>query len=371
MLSGRWPAVHSEELKRGITIKLGYADTTIYKCDKCGGFCSAETCPKCFVAAVPQRTVSFVDAPGHETLMATVLAGAALMDGVLLVIAANERCPQPQTREHLAVLDIVGIRNIVIVQNKIDLVSREAAIENHKQICNFIKGTVADGAPIIPVSAQQRIGSAALLAAIQEQLPTPKREPGRPPRMLVVRSFDVNKPGTAIQNLRGGVLGGALIHGRLRIGDELEIKPGLRTKGMWAPLRTRVISLHKAGKPLPEAGPGGLLGVLTGLDPALTKADALAGSLAGAELPPTRDTLSLEISLLERLLDKKIEPVKPREVLMVNVGTARTIGTVRTIKRGIADLELKLPVCCEAGAKAVLSRRIADRWRIIGIGIVK
>lgn len=175
-ITGKWPAVHSEELKRGITIKLGYADATIYKCPKCNGLLSTEKCP-CGEPAEPQRTVSFVDAPGHETLMATVLAGASLMDGVLLVIAANEQCPQPQTAEHLMVLDTVGIKNIIIVQNKIDLVSEEAAKENYKQIRKFVGGSVAEAAPIIPVSAQQRVGLDSLLAAIQENIPTPVRDP--------------------------------------------------------------------------------------------------------------------------------------------------------------------------------------------------
>ena len=78
----------------------------------------------------PVRKVSFVDAPGHETLMATMLSGAAIMDGAILIIAANEKCPQPQTEEHLMALNIMGIKNIVIVQNKIDLVSEEQALKN-------------------------------------------------------------------------------------------------------------------------------------------------------------------------------------------------------------------------------------------------
>ena len=100
-----------------------------------------------------QRTVSFVDAPGHETLMAVMISGASIMDGALLLIAANEHCPQPQTREHLAALQIAGIENIVIVQNKVDLVTRERAIESHNEISEFIAGTIAENAPIIPVSA--------------------------------------------------------------------------------------------------------------------------------------------------------------------------------------------------------------------------
>lgn len=369
-ITGKWPAVHSEELKRGITIKLGYADATIYKCTRCEQLLGTEKCGACGGPAEPQRTVSFVDAPGHETLMATVLAGAALMDGVLLVIAANERCPQPQTAEHLMVLDTIGVKNIIIIQNKLDLVSKEQAMESYRQIREFVKGSVAESAPIIPVSAQQRVGVELLLAAIQKSIPTPARDPRAAACMHVVRSFDVNRPGTPIAELKGGVLGGALVQGKLRVGDEITMAPGIQVKGRWQPLTSRVVGLQKAGRDLDEAGPGGLLGVLTGLDPALTKADSMAGSMTGTELPPTRSALTLEVNIFERALDTKIEPVKPGEMLMLNVGTSRTIGNVRAIKRGVAELELKLPVVCAAGERAVLSRRIADRWRLIGVGKV-
>lgn len=371
-ITGKWPALHSEELKRGITIKLGYADATIYKCPKCGKLLSTDKCLACGGPAEPERTVSFVDAPGHETLMATVLAGASLMDGVLLVIAANEKCPQPQTAEHLMVLDTVGIKNVIIVQNKIDLVTKEQAIENYKQIKEFVKGSVAEHAPVIPMSAQQGVGITSLLSMIQERIPTPTRDTAKVPRMYVVRSFDVNKPGADIKKLKGGVLGGALIQGTLKVGESIAIAPGLQVKDKWQQLKTKIIGLQKAGKDVNEAGPGGLLGVLTSLDPALSKADTLAGSVAGTDLPMTRSMLSLEIRMLSRTIDTmKIDPLKPGEMLMINVGTGRTVGTIKTIKKGITEIELKLPVVCDAGARAVLSRRVADRWRLIGVGTVR
>ncbi|MCK5261591.1 MAG: GTP-binding protein, partial [Thermoplasmatales archaeon] len=127
-LTGKWTDEHSEELKRGISIRLGYADAAFYKCPNCDEpqcYTTNKTCPHCNSPCELLRVVSFVDAPGHETLMATMLSGAAIMDGAVLVIAANEQCPQPQTREHLTALEIAGTKNIVIVQNKIDLVSEK------------------------------------------------------------------------------------------------------------------------------------------------------------------------------------------------------------------------------------------------------
>lgn len=370
-ITGKWPALHSEELKRGITIKLGYADATIRRCKKCDILCSTERCPKCMEPCEPLRTISFVDAPGHETLMATVLAGASLMDGVLFIIAANEKCPQPQTKEHLMVLDIVGIKNIIIVQTKIDLISKEQAEENYRQIKEFVKGTVAENAPVIPVASQSKINIDILLKTIQESILTPKREENKPPKMLVVRSFDVNKPGTEPKKLLGGVLGGSIIQGKLKIGDEIEIRPGFQKGDKWETIKTTVLGLQKAGYNLDEAGPGGLLGVMTKLDMFLTKADSLSGNVLGKELPETKYNLSLKPSLFERAVGMdKIDPIKIGEPLMLNIGTSKTVGVVNSIKKEVA-VALKIPVCCSKGDKAVISRRIQDRWRLIGWAEIK
>ena len=128
LLTGVKTDYFSEEIKRGISIKLGYADTPIYRCPE--GFPTRYSVnpADCGKGGVVERVVSFVDSPGHESLMATMLSGAAIMDGAIMVIAANEKCPKPQTREHLTALNFLGIRNIVIVQNKIDLVTEERFI---------------------------------------------------------------------------------------------------------------------------------------------------------------------------------------------------------------------------------------------------
>ncbi len=216
-LTGVWASRHSEELKRGITIKLGYADMPIYKCPKCEppkNYTIKPYCENCNSEAEFVRAISFVDAPGHEALMATMLSGAAIMDGAILVIAADEPCPQPQTREHLAAAEISGIKNLIIVQNKIDIVDEKRALESYKEIKNFVKGTVAEKAPIIPISAQRGINIDVLLNAIETVIPTPKRDETKPPLMYIVRSFDVNKPGTTIDELEGGIVGGTIAQGK-------------------------------------------------------------------------------------------------------------------------------------------------------------
>jgi len=383
-LSGVWTDRHSEELKRGISIRLGYADATFRKCPECEGFKAfmvSETCPVHNVETEILRTVSFVDSPGHETLMATMLSGAAIMDGALLVIAANEECPQPQTKEHLMALNIVGIENIVVVQNKIDIVPVERVKEHYSEIQDFIKGTVAEGAPIIPISAQQRVNIDVLINAIQDYIPTPERDLSREPLMLVARSFDVNKPGTKPADLKGGVLGGSLSQGRLQVGEEIEIKPGIKVdsegKTFYQPLVTEITGIMASGKMVEEATPGGLIGVGTKLDPYLTKSDSLVGNVVGrpGKLPETLENFTMEVQLLERVVgmreEVEVESIRSNEALMLTIGTATTLGVVTSARDDIADVKLKRPVCVEKGSRVAISRRIGARWRLIGAGIIK
>ncbi|MCW8965117.1 MAG: translation initiation factor IF-2 subunit gamma, partial [Candidatus Pacearchaeota archaeon] len=217
-LTGKFTDTHSEELKRGITIKLGYAEIVI--CNDNGKFNTEK--------GKALRYVSFIDAPGHEMLMATMLSGAATMDAAVLVVAANEGI-KPQTKEHFMALQAKKIKNIIIVQNKIDLVTKEQALENYKKIKEFVKGSVAENAPIIPISAQQGVNIDKLLEELCK-IEIPKKDVDAEPIFLVARSFDINKPGTEIKNLNGGVLGGILKRGKLKIGDTIEIKPGVLIK---------------------------------------------------------------------------------------------------------------------------------------------
>jgi translation initiation factor 2 subunit 3 len=381
-LTGIWASRHSEELKRGITIKLGYADAVVYKCPKCESphnYSTHETCPRCGSKGEFVRALSFVDAPGHEALMATMLSGAAVMDGVILVIAADEPCPQPQTREHLAAIQIVGIDKIVIAQNKIDLVDKTHALKSYNEIKTFTKGTVAEKAPVIPISAQNQVNIDLLLYTLEKKIPTPMRDPAKPPRLHVVRSFDVNKPGTTVENLFGGVIGGTIFQGTFKVGDELEIRPGITRAqaGSYEPLYTEVVSLHAGGRQVKEAYCGGLVGVGTLLDPSLTKADGLIGNIVGKPetLPPTRVEMSLEFHLFERALGTKelleVKGINIGEVLLLDVGTAPTVGKVVSIKKNTADLQLTRPICAEDGARVAVSRKLTGRWRLIGFGIIK
>ncbi|MGZ7159133.1 MAG: translation initiation factor IF-2 subunit gamma [Methanobacterium sp.] len=383
-LSGIWTDTHSEETKRGISIRLGYADITFRQCSQCPApqcFTTALICEHCGSETETLRRVSFVDSPGHETLMATMLSGAAIMDGAVLVIAANEPCPQPQTKEHLMALDVIGVTDVIVVQNKIDIVSKERAVESYNEIKEFVRGTCAEDAPIIPISAQQGANVDILIEIIQEMIETPQRLLDKPARMYVARSFDINKPGCKPQNIAGGVIGGSLIQGKLKIGDEIEIKPGIQIKDKgkmkWMSLYSEIVGLNTASEHVDEVNPGGLIGVGTKLDPSLTKADSLSGSVAGepGTLPPILHKFTMETHLLERVVgtkeEKKVDPIKSSEPLMINIGTATTIGVVTSARKKTSDVTLKLPVCAESGQRVALSRRVGARWRLIGYGIIK
>ncbi|MEM4041277.1 MAG: translation initiation factor IF-2 subunit gamma [Saccharolobus sp.] len=385
-ITGVWTSKHSEELKRGMTIKLGYAETSIGLCESCkkpDGYVTEPSCRSCNSDEEPKflRRVSFIDAPGHEVLMATMLSGAALMDGAILVVAANEPFPQPQTREHFAALEIIGVKNLIIVQNKTDVVSKEEALSQYDKIKEFVKGTWAENAPIIPVSALHKINIDALLEAIENYIKTPDRDLSQQPIMLVIRSFDINKPGTLFDSLKGGVIGGSIVQGVFKIDQEIKILPGIRTekqgKVSYQPIFTKISSIRFGDEEFSEAKPGGLVAIGTYLDPSLTKADSLLGSvvtLADAKVPVLWN-IRIKHHLLERVVGAKemlkVDPIRAKETLMLSIGSSTTLGVVTSVKSDELEIELKKPVAIwSKEVRCVLSRQIGGRWRIIGWGLV-
>ena len=379
-ITGIWTSAHSEELRRGITIKVGYADAAFYKCQDCPPpvcYSTQPTCANCGGKSELIRVVSFVDSPGHESLMANMLSGAALMDGSILVVAANEKVPQPQTREHLLALQVLGIQQIVIVQNKVDLTEYEKARDNYEEIKNFVKGSIAEQAPVIPVSAQHKLNIDALIEAIENSIKTPLRTNNAPAIMHVLRSFDINKPGIPIKQVKGGAIGGGLVQGEFQIGDEIEIRPGFleEKKSKYEPINSTIATLGTGAGMVERVRPGGLVAIGTKLDPTFIKSDSLIGSVVGKPntLPKDVEDITVEVHLFDTAVGTqdmvKVEPVKVKESLRLNIGTAATVGTVTNSKDSKIEIKLKKPVCLIPKSRVAISRRIADRWRLIGAGM--
>lgn len=397
-LSGIHTVRFKQEKERNITIKLGYANAKIYKCDN-----EAVKRPDCYTSfgsktpdVLPhpeggnwrlQRHVSFVDCPGHDILMATMLNGAAVMDAAMLLIAGNEACPQPQTSEHLAAVEIMRLKHIIILQNKVELIKEAQAQAQYDEIKKFVAGTAADSSPIIPISAVLKYNVDVVCEYLCTQVPIPPRDFMSNPLMIIIRSFDVNRPGQEVQSLKGGVAGGSILKGVLKLGDEIEIRPGIVSKDsngnvLCKPIRSRIMSLAAEENALQLAVPGGLIGVGTKIDPTLTRGDRLVGHVLGhpGKLPDIFVEIEVKFYLLRRLLGVKtdgeskagkVAKLKKGEILMVNIGSTAAGGRVLGIKENdLAKVTLTNPVCTQEGDKVALSRRIDKHWRLIGWGSI-
>lgn len=377
LLSGKWTDTHSEEIKRGITIKLGYTNFTIYtNKDK-----SKYSIKKNDDVSDAIRKVSIVDAPGHESFMATMISGAAIMDCALLVVAANEKCPQPQTIEHLKTLEISDAKKVIVIQNKIDLVTKDEAIENYKQIRNFLKGSFAEDAPIVPMSAYHGANLSNLLKFVYEKFDVPKRyEDIKESRMYLVRSFDINKPGDDYKTLQGGILGGSIKFGKFSVGDEIEIRPGVSYnkdgKTLYKPIYAKITGLMSDKDKLDSAIAGGSIAVMTELDPSLTKSDSLVGQIVGPKgtLCEPLGELTFEHKFFDKIVtsngDLEVKPVVPNEPLMIIVNSYTTVGIVTKVNPKEITIKLKRPVMAFNNDRVVIFRRFeGNKWRICGYGI--
>ena len=388
---------YKNEKERNITLYLGYANAKLYKCPKCPDLEAYKAygsskednikCDKCGEKLELLRHISFVDCPGHDILMATMLNGTSVMDAAVLLIAANMECPQPQTREHLAAVENMDLENIIIVQNKIDLINEEGAKENYNQIKSFVKGTKASKSPVIPISAQLKYNIEAVIYYLCN-LPIPKRDFISPPRFVVIRSFDINLPGTEAEDLKGGVAGGTLTRGILRLGEVVEIKPGIISKDQKGehvvqPLYSRIVSLRAENNLLIYAVPGGLIGVGLKIDPFLTSKSKLNGRILGhpGKLPDIYTSIVVKAHLMSRYVGAKsvdkssshVGEIKYKEVLLINVGSISIASTAIEISgenRDIVKFSLTPPVCAEIGETVAFSRKLGHSWRLIGWGKV-
>uniref|UniRef100_A0A672NUE3 Eukaryotic translation initiation factor 2 subunit 3-like n=1 Tax=Sinocyclocheilus grahami TaxID=75366 RepID=A0A672NUE3_SINGR len=329
-ISGVHTVRFKNELERNITIKLGYANAKVYK----------------------------LDDPG---------------------------CPRPEC--YRSIIADMNLGEVYIY----------ATVQMFVLVCFFFKGvvnclcflfcTVAEGAPIIPISAQLKYNIEVVCEYIVNKIPVPVRDFTSEPRLIVIRSFDVNKPGCEVDDLKGGVAGGSILKGVLKVGQEIEVRPGIVSKDhegklMCKPIFSKIVSLFAEHNDLQYAAPGGLIGVGTKIDPTLCRADRMVGQVLGAvgALPEIFTELEISYFLLRRLLgvrtegDKKaakVQKLSKNEVLMVNIGSLSTGGRVSAVKADLAKIVLTNPVCTEVGEKIALSRRVEKHWRLIGWGQIR
>ena len=279
------------------------------------------------------------------------------------------------------------LKHILILQNKIDLITEAEAKKQHEQVLRFIEGTVAEGAPIIPISAQLKYNIEVVCEYIEKKIPIPLRDFTSEPQLIIIRSFDVNKPGSEVDDLKGGVAGGSILKGVLKVGMEIEVRPGILSKDeegkvTCKPIKSRIVSLFAEQNDLMFAVPGGLIGVGTKIDPTICRADRMVGHVLGSVggLPDIFTELEVSYYLLRRLLgvrtegDKKgakVSKLSKNEVLMVNIGSLSTGGRVIAVKADLAKISLTNPVCTSVGEKIALSRRVEGHWRLIGWGQIR
>lgn len=281
------------------------------------------------------------------------------------------------------------------MQNKIDIIIKDTnqCIKQQEDIKKFIDGTVAQGAPIIPISAQLGYNIEAVVDYVC-RIPIPMRDFVSPPQMIIIRSFDVNKPGQNAEDLKGGVAGGTILKGVLKVGDKISIRPGLITKNQRTgavqcrEIESQIISLQADENLLMYAVPGGLIGVGMKVDPFITRSDSLVGQIIGhpGNMPEVLSEIEVAYFLLKRLLGvkstdrsaaqdgekkNKVSSLKQDEILMINVGSQSLAGKVVQVKKDSVRIEFLKPVCANIGDKIAMSRRVDNNFRLIGWGEIK
>lgn len=350
-----------KEKEQNITIKLGYANLKIYK-NEDGILTTDEN------NATLVKWASFVDCPGHDAYMSTMISGASIFDAVILLIAANEKCPMPQTVQHLKALQIMGNRidkrNLVIVQNKLDLVSKEEALQNYNDIRKFTKNTIMEGVPVIPVCAIKGFGINNLLEYICKF----KRNynDNKISTMQIIRSFDVNKPGIPLDKIKGGVIGGTIINGSFKINDKIVIYPGFSTDEI-RPIKTEILSLEfSPDVPINIASRGGLVGIGTTIDPYLTKSNRMVGQIVFLENTVNDDyKLFKKLSFDYILYDQKEnDNFSKNEEILVHIGSNNIIGKIKNCKDNHIKIYLNKSVFAAKDDIISISKKIDNKWKM-------
>jgi len=366
LISGKSTQQHSKEKIRNITMKVGYANAKIWLSN--GELMHTDGDNSELV-----HHFSFVDCPGHHELIDTMMAGATVMDGGIVVVAGNlPPASQPQLYQHLLTAKLLGLTNLVFVLNKLDLVNEEIAKERYHELKDFlVKKGFEDDYLIIPMALNLGLNKKYLLEAIMEKFPpnTKNEKYNQELNLTITRSFDLNKPGTIPDKLKGGVVGGSLIFGELKLNDEIEIRPGQvrfdKDKKEWIakPFISKVISLFSEKTSLDSIIPGGLMAVGLEIDPFFTKNDGLKGQILGKK--GEMSEIYSEIKIKSETLEKyKIQ----NKIYHLQIGANSVKGKVKTINKNIVEFILSKPSIINPNNKIFICDKIENVTTIIAVG---
>ncbi len=369
----------SKEKESNITIRLGYANALIYKCNNCEApkcYYSVGTnnkdpqmklCKYCKTEGELVNHVSFVDCPGHNSFMGTMLNGTSVMDYTITVESAvNKTFPAPQTIQHLHAIESNFIKNVAIILNKIDLVPEAATITKLEELDEFKQHYLCKDAPVIPVSASFDI-NVDVLCEILAKLKAPQRElEPEKLRMNVIRSFNINLPGTNIEELKGGVVGGSIVKGTINVGDEIYIYPGIIYEDSYEPLKARVQSLFSEKTPLTSAICGGLIGIGLDIDPGLTGDDALVGNVIKKKSKLVDEYVTKNLSLKVKLYDSYEVDT---DTFILNINTNNLVGVLKENIDDIFTFELEKPIYIEKEDKITISVKNSEGLQVVGSGV--
>lgn len=379
---------HSKELERNITMKLGYANAKIFKCNKClppqcyqphhSSVMSVE-CKYCEKEMELIKHISLIDSPGHASLMATMMNGTCIMDTTILVESTSNTEPTQQSKEHLLAINMAGLETKITCLNKVDLVKKDVAIEKIKSLENFLNGTMAENSVIIPVAANYGINIDVLCEYICKCIDEPVRDYNRKLKMVVVRSFNINKPNSLCEKLEGGVVGGSVVEGVIHLNDKVVIYPGFVTKNenglkaTWSykTLIGTVMSINSETNNLEYAIPGGLIGVKLDIDPGLTTNDGLVGSIItnydNMNEYFVYETVFVELELMNRNDKSDIDILNKNDVLIANLNACNSRCNVIRTRKNKAELKLlDKPICVKNNEYITLSKSTGSNIIIIG-----
>ena len=393
-LTGTKTQRHSNEMKRNITIKPGYANLKIWE-DQDGNLHSTNSKPKTYQTKSKEdcklvHHLSFVDCPGHHELILTMLGSINLMSGVIVVVSAAEPISKkPQLLQHLAAVKIAKFdrvslgsdgfaSRVIVILNKLDLVSKEVALERKHELEKLLRKLDIRPKVIIPTCLNKKIGVEWVLHEIMNVFPPQltKNDILMNKKQLhfgVTRSFDVNRSGIMYNQVIGGVIGGSLLSGNLESGTRIEIRPGIIGKTRdgqmnCIPIKTTVLSIQSDKEKLMKISSGGLMALGTDIDPFYCKDDNLAGNYIGLEgdMPHVYNSIEMNC-ILTNDFDGDWEP-KNNDIVNLQIGTLSIDSKVKRFNKETIEFLLSRPVCVNEGSLILISIKRNKSIRLVGYG---